>query len=409
MSTVLELDPRLSPEVKALADEVVTLRRDFHQHPELLFDLPYTSQRVADYLKELGLEVKTGIGQSGVVGLLRGTKPGPTVLYRADMDALPLLEETGYAYASATKGLMHACGHDGHVAVGLVMARLLAARKATLAGTVAFLFQPAEEGGDGAGAMIQDGVLDWVKPDVCFAMHLNNSEPVGKIGVREGGVFAGSNEFKIVLSSKGGHGAAPHEATDLIVVASHIVLALQTIVSRNVDPLESAVVTIGLLHAGTKSNILPTTTLLEGTVRTFDRDLAKAVGVRIGEIARAIATAHGAGIDYEFRPNYPPTLNAAGPVALVEDVVHGLLGKDGVTRYRTMGSEDMSRFLEKVPGCYYNVGSAHIDGTETFAHHSGRFNPSERALTLAVEVGVRVIEAALARPDGGAGARKATA
>ena len=406
MSTVLELDPRLSPEVRAAADEVVSLRRDFHQHPELLFDLPYTTKKVAAYLKDLGLEVKTGIGKSGLVGLLEGGRPGPTVLYRADMDALPLQEETGFPFASSTPGLMHACGHDGHVAVGLVMARLLAAKKANLSGKVAFLFQPAEEGGDGAGAMIKDGVLDWVKPQTCFAMHLNNDEPVGRVGVREGGVFAGSNEFRIVLSSKGGHGAAPHQAPDLIVVASHIVLALQTIVSRNVDPLESAVVTVGLLHAGTKSNILPTTTLLEGTVRTFDRALALQIATRIESIARSIATAHGAGIEYRFEPNYPPTLNAPGPTALVDGVVRGLLGADGVSRFRTMGSEDMSRFLEAVPGCYYNIGSAHPAGADTFPHHSGRFNPDERALPLAVEVGVRVIEAALAKPDGGAaGAR----
>ncbi len=405
MSTVLELDPRLSPDVRALADEVVALRRDFHQHPELLFDLPYTSGKVADYLKELGLEVKTGIGRSGLVGLLRGARPGPTVMYRADMDALPLLEETGYPYASTTKGLMHACGHDGHTAVALVMARILAARKDRWAGTVAFLFQPAEEGGDGAGAMIQDGVLELIRPDICFAMHLNNDEPVGRVGCRVGGVFAGSNEFRIKLRSKGGHGAAPHQATDLVVVASHIVLALQTVVSRSVDPLESAVVTVGLLHAGTKSNILPTEAILEGTVRTFDKALACHVAGRIETIARSIAAAHDAGIEYEFVANYPPTLNAEAPTALVAGVVTKLLGPDGATRYRTMGSEDMSRFLERVPGCYYNVGSKQAEGTPTFAHHSGSFNPDERALSLAVEIGVRVVEEALARTEGAAGAR----
>lgn len=402
MSTVLELDPRLSPDVKALADEVVDLRRDFHRHPELLFDLPRTSAKVAAYLTELGLEVKTGIGKSGVVGLLRGASPGPTVLYRADMDALPLLEETGAEYASETKGLMHACGHDGHIAVALVMAKLLATRKERLTGTVAFLFQPAEEGGNGAGAMIDDGVLDWVKPDVCFAMHLNNDEPVGVIGVREGGVYAGSNEFELTLHSKGGHGAAPHQATDLVVVASHIVLALQTVVSRNVDPLESAVLTVGILHAGTKSNILPTTARLEGTVRTFDRALAPVIATRIETLARAIAGAHGAGVDFSFRPNYPPTINTDAPTAMVREVVTRLLGPDGVSRFRTMGSEDMSHFLERVPGCYYSLGTKNAEGVETFAHHSGRFNPDERALSLGVEVGVRVIEAALARPDGGA-------
>jgi len=402
MSTVLELDPRLSPDVRALADEVVALRRDFHRHPELLFDLPYTSGRVADYLKGLGLQVRTGIGRSGVVGLLTGARPGPTVLYRADMDALPLLEETGYDFASETPGLMHACGHDGHTAVALVMARLLTQRTERLAGKVAFLFQPAEEGGDGAGAMIQDGVLDWVKPDVCFAMHLNNDEPVGVVGARVGAIYAGSNEFTIKLHSKGGHGAAPHQATDLVVVASHIVLALQTVVSRSVDPLESAVVTVGLLHAGTKSNILPTEAILEGTVRTYDKALACHVAGRIEALARAIAGAHGADIDYSFVTNYPPTINAPAPTALVAEVLTRLLGPDGVSQYRSMGSEDMSRFLERVPGCYYNLGTKNPEGTATFAHHSGRFNPDERALSLAVEVGVRVIEAALARPDGGA-------
>jgi amidohydrolase len=176
---------------------------------------------------------------------------------------------------------MHACGHDGHTAVALVMARILTARRERLTGTIAFLFQPAEEGGDGAGAMIKDGVLDWVKPDACYAMHLNNDDPVGVIGVREGGVYASSNEFTIRLHSKGGHGAAPHQATDLVVVASHLVLALQTVVSRSVDPLDSAVVTVGLLHAGTKSNILPTEAVLEGTVRSFDRELTDRVAARI--------------------------------------------------------------------------------------------------------------------------------
>ena len=396
MSTVLDPAIRISKDVADLTDEVVKLRRDFHAHPELLFDLPYTSAKVASYLQALGLEVRTGIGKSGVVGLLKGGKPGRTVLYRADMDALPLLEETGYAFASQTPGLMHACGHDGHTAVGLVMAKLMAAKKAQQKGTVAFLFQPAEEGGDGAGAMINDGVLDWVKPDICFAMHLNNDETVGVIGAKVGGVYAGSNEFSIKLSSRGGHGAAPHQTTDLILVASHIVLALQTVVSRSVDPRETAVVTIGKLLAGTKSNILPTTALLEGTVRTFDMNLTKAIEQRIGSLAKHIAEAHGAGIEYHFVYNYPATINAEGPTALVRDVAYGLVGKERVSDFWTTGSEDMSRFLMKVPGCYYSIGSANPDKSKTYAHHSGRFNPEESALPLAVELGVRVLERALA-------------
>ncbi|MGH7724769.1 MAG: M20 metallopeptidase family protein [Candidatus Eiseniibacteriota bacterium] len=395
MSTVLEPQSRISPEVKGIADEVVELRRDFHRHPELMFDLPYTTGKVAAYLKALGLEVKTGLGQSGVVGLLKGGKPGDTVVYRADMDALPLLEETGYPYASETKGVMHACGHDFHTAVGLGMAKLLVQEKDRLPGSVAFLFQPAEEGGDGAGAMIADGVLDWLKPKTCFAMHINNDEPVGKIGARVGGVFAGSNEFTIKLKSKGGHGASPHQAPDLIVIASHIVIALQTVVSRSVDPRESAVVTVGLLHAGTKSNILPTEALLEGTVRTFDKELTLQIAKRIETLARAIAGAHDAGIEYHFEMNYPPTINAPEPTALVREVAGEVVGPSNVTDYWTTGSEDMSRFLDLVPGCYYVVGAGQADPEATFAHHSGRFNPDERCLPIAVEMGVRVVRKAL--------------
>ncbi|MEP7027642.1 MAG: amidohydrolase [Candidatus Eisenbacteria bacterium] len=395
MSTVLDPAIRIAPEVSALTDEVVALRRDFHAHPELLFDLPYTSGKVADYLQTLGLEVRTGIGKSGVVAILEGKKPGRTVLYRADMDALPLTEETGAPYASKNPGFMHACGHDGHTAVALVMARILAGMRGEFAGRVAMLFQPAEEGGDGAGAMIKDGVLDWVKPDVSFAMHLNNDEPVGNVGVKVGGVYAGSNEFQITLSSRGGHGASPHQAPDLIVVASHIVLALQTVVSRSVDPCETAVMTVGLLHAGTKSNILPTTARLEGTVRTFDRALTDHIKGRIETLATAIAGAHGAGIDFAFQYNYPPTINAEGPTELVREVATALVGKDRITQFWTTGSEDMSRFLERVPGCYYNVGSANADASKTFPHHSGRFNPEEAALPLAVDLGVRVIRRAL--------------
>jgi amidohydrolase len=395
MPSALDIDSRLSPDVRAHTDEVVSLRRDFHRHPELLFDLPWTSARVTEYLKGLDLEVRTGIGKAGVVGVLKGGKPGPTVLYRADMDGLPLQEETGLPFASENPGRMHACGHDGHTAVALVMAKLLARDQAALPGRIAFLFQPAEEGGDGAGAMIQDGVLDWLKPDTCYAMHLINDEPIGTVGVRAGGVFAGSNEFVIRLSSRGGHGASPHEAPDLVLVASHIVTALQSVVSRSVDPRESAVVTVGLLHAGTKSNILPTSALLEGTVRTFDRELAWHVAGRVEAIARGIAAMHGAGIEYEFQPNYPPTINDPKVTEMVGEVARDVVGAENVKAYWTTGSEDMSRFLEKVPGCYYTVGSGKLEREKTFAHHSGHFDIEEPALPLAVELGVRVLRRAV--------------
>jgi amidohydrolase len=230
----------------------------------------------------------------------------------------------------------------------------------------------------------------------CVQVTLNNDEPVGTIGAKVGGVYAGSNEFQVKLSSKGGHGAAPHQAPDLIVVASHLVLALQTVVSRSVDPCETAVVTVGMLHAGTKSNILPTQAHLEGTVRTFDKKLTDHIKDRIETIAKAIAQAHGAGMEFAFQYNYPATINAPVPTALVRGVAEELVGRERVSDFWTTGSEDMSRFLDLVPGCYWSIGSRHPDAAKTFPHHSGRFNPEESALPLGVEFGLRVIRKALA-------------
>ena len=394
MTTVVEA-VLLSPEVRALADETIDLRREFHRHPELLFDLPYTSQRVAQYLKALGLEVETGVGQSGVVGILRGALPGRTALYRADMDGLPLEEETGLPFASENPGLMHACGHDGHIAVGLALAKLMASQRDAWEGTVGFVFQPAEEGGDGAGAMIEAGVLERLRPEIAFAMHLNNDQAVGRIGARVGGVFAGSSEFFVRLTSRGGHGASPHQTTDLVLIASHIVVALQTVVSRSVDPRETAVVTVGKLHAGTKSNILPTEAFLDGTIRTFEPELARQVAERVERIARGIAELHGAGIEFRYVPGYPPTVNDAAATALVRRAAAGVVGQENITDYWTMGSEDMSRFLERVPGCYYVVGSSNPALGKTYAHHSGRFDIDEAALPLGVEVGARVLRSFL--------------
>ena len=397
MSTVLDPAIRISKDVEALTDEVVALRRDFHAHPELLFDLPYTSAKVAGYLDALGLEVREGIGQSGVVGLLKGGQPGPTVLYRADMDALPLLEETGYAFASKTPGLMHACGHDGHTAVGLVMAKAMAAKKAQQKGTVAFLFQPAEEGGDGAGAMIQDGVLDWVKPDICFAMHLNNDESVGTVGAKVGGVYAGSNEFEIKLGSKGGHGAAPHQTSDLILVASHIVMALQTVVSRSVDPRE---------HGRGHHRQAPRRDQVEHPAH--DR-APRGHGAHVRhEPDQGHRGAHrharqgdrrGARRGRSNTRSATTTRRRSTPRRRPRSCARWPRGSWARNAFPTSGRRaprTCRAFMMKVPGCYYSVGSANADKSKTFAHHSGRFNPEESALPLAVELGVRVIERALA-------------
>jgi amidohydrolase len=385
---------RLSAETRGLADEVVALRREFHRHPELDFDLPWTAGRVAARLRELGLAVHTGIGGSGVVGFLEGGRPGPTALYRADMDALPLTEETGLSFASEIPGRMHACGHDGHMAVALTLAKLLQGRRATLPGRVAFLFQPAEEGAGGARAMIADGVLDLVRPDACFAMHLNNDEEFGRVGVHAGPVFAGSGEFRVELTSSGGHGAAPHTTVDLIVVAAQMITALQAVVARNVDPLASIVVTVGQVQIGTKTNILPTTGWFAGTIRYYDAAENARVVRRVDELLGAIARGHGAGYTFTYEPGYPATVNDAGIAGLARAAVAPVAQ---VTDYRTLGAEDMSHFLERVPGCYYNVGSKNPAKGKIHGHHSGGFDIDEEALPLAVEVGARVLEAYLTR------------
>jgi amidohydrolase len=379
---------RLSAETRAIADEVIQLRRDFHRHPELNFDLPRTSEKVAAYLRDLGLEVETGIGKSGLIATLRGAKPGPTALYRADMDALPLLEETGLEFASENEGVMHACGHDGHIAVGLGLAKLLTREKDSLPGSIVFLFQPAEEGGGGAVEMIEDGVLEKTKPDVTFAMHLNNDEETGIIGARPGGVFAGSGEFFVKLSSKGGHGASPHQTVDLVVTASAMITALQSVISRNVDPLENAVVTVGQIHIGTKENILATGGTFSGTIRYYNSDLNERVIRRVEELLGGIARTYGAGFEFKYEPGYPPTINDPRWAAMVAKAIAPVAE---VSQYWTTGSEDMSYFMERVPGCYYLLGTKSEAKGKTYPHHSGMFDIDEDALPLGVEAGARIL------------------
>jgi amidohydrolase len=386
---------RLSSETRALADEVIALRRDFHRHPELNFELPRTAEKVIAYLNDLGLEVKTGIAQSGVVGILRGGKPGPAALYRADMDALPLQEETGAEYASVNHGVMHACGHDGHMAVALGLAKLMNQRKESMPGTVAFLFQPAEEGGGGAEVMIQEGVLDLINPDVCFAMHLNNDEETGVIGARPGPVFAGSGEFFVTITSQGGHGASPHQAVDLVVTAADMITSLQSVISRNVDPRDSAVVTVGQIHIGTKENILATEGKFSGTIRHYDTILNDRIVRRVEDLLGGIAKVHGAGFSLQYEPGYPATVNDPRIAKLVRDAIEPIAT---VSDYWTTGSEDMSYFLEKVPGCYYTVGSKSEAKGKIFPHHSGSFDVDEDSLPLAVEAGARILDSYLGGP-----------
>ena len=296
-------------EAKQLFSYTQTLRRDFHLHPELGFREVRTGGIVAKELEALGIEVTKGVGKTGVVGLLEGAKPGPTLLLRFDMDALPIVEETGAEYASQNNGVMHACGHDGHTAIGLTVAKMLNARRDQLAGTIKFCFQPSEEGNNGeevggAEMMMRDGVLDSPKVDMTLALHLWNEKPLGWVGVAAGPVMAGADIFTVKVIGKGGHGAIPNAAIDPVIAAANIVNALQSIVSRNVAPLETAVVSVTTIHGGTAFNVIPQAVTLEGTIRTFDNGVRQKVVERFEQIARGVGEGMGCQIEVNIKRTY---------------------------------------------------------------------------------------------------------
>jgi amidohydrolase len=358
-------------------------RRDLHRHPELGFEETRTSRLVSERLTALGLAPRTGVGRTGVTAD-PGAVSRPRILLRADMDALPLQEETGAAYASRSPGRMHACGHDGHVAIALSMAGRLAAGRA--ASRLRFLFQPAEEGAGGAAACAADGVLDGVS--AAFGLHLWNQLPVGKIGVNRGPLMAAVDEFSVDVTGPGGHGAAPHETRDAILAAARIVDALQSIVAREISPLDPAVVSIGSIHGGEAFNVLPSHVRMTGTARWFTESAGKLLPDAVARIARGTAEAAGVRAQVRYRRVNRPTVNDAAMADLVVGVARSLVGDENVdTQTRTLGGEDMSIFLDAVPGCFFFVGSA--PAGEHRPHHSPVFDFDERALAI----GARVFEA----------------
>ncbi len=377
----------LRDDVQTLAEETVALRRELHMHPELGFQEVNTSRIVAERLRALGLEVQTGIAGTGVVGLLRGARPGRTVLLRADMDALPIEEENDVPYRSQVPGTMHACGHDGHTSGLLTVARLLSARRDDLAGTVKFCFQPCEESPPGgAKPMIEAGVLENPHVDAVFGLHLWQNLPIGTIGVISGPAMANSDRFTIRVQGRGGPAAQPHQTVDAVAVASQIVVALQTVVARNVSPLKAAVVTVGSFQAGTTFNVIADTAELKGTIRTFDPELRESVPARVEAVARGVAEALGATVTWEFLRGYPATVNDPAMADLVRAAAAEVVGPDRVIEApQTMGAEDMSYFLERVPGCYYIVGSRNPEKGLVWGHHHPRFDFDEEALANGIE------------------------
>jgi amidohydrolase len=372
-------------EAQALFEYTRSLRRDFHAHPELGFHEVRTSGIVAQELNKLGLEFNAGIAGTGVVALLEGAKPGPVILVRADMDALPIVEETGAEYASQNPGVMHACGHDGHTAILLTVARMLLAHREELAGTVKFMFQPAEEGMGGAEKMIEAGVLENPKVDKVLALHVWNEQPVGWFGISNGPMMAGAEIFKIKVEGKGGHGAAPHQSKDPILAAAQIISALQGIVSRNVAPIQTAVVSVTTIHGGETFNVIPPSVTMTGTIRTFEPEVRAIVLKRFEETVQGVAQAMGCQAIIDMERLTPATINTPEMAMRVQAIARQLFPDARIEsgNYITMGSEDFAFMLEKVPGCFFFVGSANPEKGLDAGHHHPKFDFDEVALPRA--------------------------
>ena len=382
---------RLSEDVSALGADLVALRRDLHQNPELAWAERRTAGRVAAFLEGTGLDVRTGVAGTGVVATARG-RGGRTVLLRVDMDGLPIQEQGEAAYASRVPGVMHACGHDGHTAMGAAAARVLARRAP--AGEVRVLFQPAEEGEGGAQGVIAAGILEGV--DLVLGVHLWNELPVGVLGVKAGPLMAAVDRLKIAVHGRGGHGGHPNRAADPVVAAAHVVVALQTLVAREVAPQQPAVVTVGSIHGGQAFNVIPDEVTLTGTIRTFDAKLRAEMPERIRRIASGVASALQCTAEVEVRPGNAAVVNDPAVAALARRAAVRVVGEEHVVEPEpTMGGEDMAVYFERVPGCFVFVGSANPGRGLDQPHHSPRFDFDEAALGIGCQFLVEAAEEAL--------------
>jgi len=381
---------RLSPDVLELRDNIIALRRDIHRHPELAWNERRTAEQIASFLKGSRLEVRTGLGGTGVVAEAKGDA-SRTLLLRVDMDALPIQEDSRSPHASEVPGVMHACGHDGHVAMGAAAARLMAGRRAPV--NVRVLFQPAEEGEGGAQAMVAAGAMDGVA--MAVGVHLWNELPVGTLGVKAGPLMAAVDRLRIVVRGRGGHGGKPHRSADPVVAAAHVITALQTIVSREVPPTLAAVVTLGSIHGGQAFNVIPDEVILLGTIRTFDGALRRSMPERVTRIASGIAGALGCRAEVEVRPGNPPVVNDARVAELARRAAARVVGEENVVEPEpTMGGEDMAVYFERAPGCFVFVGSANPERGLDQPHHSPRFDFDEDALLVGTQFLLEVVQEA---------------
>lgn len=384
----------IRPAIRALQTQLVDWRRTLHQHPELGFKEHITADFIQQKLESWGVDHQCGVAGTGIMACIRGSLPGPVLGIRADMDALPIQEQNQVPYRSRHDGVMHACGHDGHVTIALGTAYYLSQHRDQFAGTVKILFQPAEEGPGGAKPMIEAGVLKNPDVEAMIGLHLWNNLPLGTVGVRSGPLMAATEFFHCTITGKGGHGAIPHQTIDSIVVAAQVVSALQTIVARNIDPLKSAVVTIGEFHAGSAVNVIADSARISGTVRYFDRAYSDYFEQRLDQVIGGICQSHGASYQLDYTHLYPPVVNDAAIAELVRSAAMSVVETPAgvVPECQTMGGEDMSFFLEAVPGCYFFLGAANADKGLAYPHHHPRFDFDETALSAGVEIFVRCVE-----------------
>jgi amidohydrolase len=369
-----------------IADWVIDIRRDLHAHPEIGLQETRTPVVVAEHLEKLGLEVKTGVGATGVVGLLKGGKPGRVLAIRADMDALPIKEETGLPFASKNDGVMHACGHDAHVAMALGAARVLSELREHICGTIKFVIQPAEENLGGAIGMVEEGVLENPKVDAIAALHVETHEEVGTLAIKSGPVGASADVFMVSVNGKGGHGSEPQDCIDPIHIAAHIVTAFQTMIPRTLDVRDPVVVSVCSIQAGSAFNIIPDNVHFGGTVRTLSRKRREEMPRKMEDIVRGITGTFGATYDFSYIFGAPVTSNEPGITDLMRDVTRELWGADALIEKEkpSMGSEDYSYYLEKVPGAMGFLGAGPPAERRFPAHHP-KFDIDERCLTFGVE------------------------
>ena len=387
---------RLTPRILSLAPEVAAWRQDLHAHPELQYDCHRTAGVVADKLRAFGVdEVVTGLGQTGVVGVIRGktNTSGRTVALRADMDALPIFEETNLAHASREPGKMHACGHDGHTAMLLGAAKVLSESR-DFDGTVVLIFQPAEEGGAGAKAMLDDGIVERFGIQSFFGMHNLPGMPIGAFGMRNGPIMAATVQFTVTIDGKGSHAAMPHQSVDPVVIASHMITALQTISARATDPLKSVVVSVTAIHAGSAFNVIPSSAELKGTVRFLEREVGEVAEARFRAIVDHTARMFGAQATIAYNYGYPVTVNHAAETAMVADVAAGV-ARSGARDVNTalppmMGGEDFSFMLEARPGAFIFIGNG-----DSASLHNPAFDFNDAAIPYGMAYWTSVVHTAL--------------